>query len=329
MEGLRLTSLGWYGHHNCGDEAFKEALRALFPVAKISFISNIPANQELINNSDYLLIGGGNIVDSGFLKGLGLVRVPYSFLGVGVVRGNDLGLLAGAEHVIVRDELSLELASTIRDDVILAPDIAFSLKPTRPVQYSRPTVGVFLNDCVSARFDSTILKFIECEKVKLELARFLEALPFDVVFIPMSFTPPDDRRISLDVIGKMKQGYKYTCLTEEMSVQDCLNRAAGLDFAITMRLHADIFCTIAGVPFMDILHHDKNKGYLQTIGLPEVGMDFYELSIKTLEEKFSLLTENKSSISQRLLSTAAQNKRTLEGLINNVHLSQGRPDSHS
>lgn len=331
MEGLRLTSLGWYNHRNCGDEAFKEALSVLFPAAEISFINNIPANQELINNSDYLLIGGGNIVDPGFLKGLGLVRVPYSFLGVGVVPGNDLGLLDGAEHVIVRDELSLELSSSVRSDVVLAPDLTFSLEPAASSfhRYSRPTVGVFLNDCVSARFDSSILKFIECEKVKLELARFLEELPFDVVFIPMSFTPPDDRRISLDVIGKMKHGYKYTCLTEEMPVHECLNRVAGLDFAITMRLHADIFCTIAGVPFMDILHHDKNKGYLQTIGLPEAGIDFYELSIRTLKEKFSWLVENRSSISQRLLSTAAQNKRTLEGLINNVHLSQGRPDSHS
>lgn len=327
MESLRLTSLGWFGHSNCGDEAFKLALSTLFSNHSIEFINSIPANQEKINSSDHLLIGGGNIVDSGFLKGLGLVRVPYSFIGIGVVEGNDLSLLAEAENVIVRDEKSLDWVSAIREDVKLAPDLAFAFdSPVKSAGKRRPRVGVFLNDCVSSKFDSTILKFIECEKVKLELSRFLESLACEVVFIPMSFAPPDDRRISLDIIGKMKHGHKYQCITEALSPMGCLKLVSSLDFAITMRLHASIFCTLAGVPFIDITHHDKSKGYLSSIGMPELGVDFYELSLRNLQEKFTMIETNRKSISQRLLSIADQNKRDLEGLIRNVHLSRRRED---
>lgn len=334
---VRITALGWYNHRNCGDEAFKAALSTLLPAAEISFVNNIPANQEMINNSDHLLIGGGNIIDRGFLEGFEGIKVPYSLIGVGLVSGNALGLLSGASNVIVRDKRSLSLATSVFPEAVLAPDLAFSLNPRRDLgkefleessgkKYKRPVVGVFLNDCVSARFDSTILKFIECEKVKLELARFLESLPYDVVFIPMSTAPPDDRRISLDVIGKMRRGYDYSCLTQEINPEKVLSIVSALDFAITMRLHASIFCTITGVPFIDILHHDKSKGYLDELGMPEVGVDFYELSLQVLADKFSLLENNRESISQRLLYTTAQNKRNLEGLIHNVHLPHKRED---
>lgn len=338
MESMQITSLGWFGHHNVGDEAFRYALRHLFPLGvEIKHIETLLPHLDTINRSDHLLIGGGNIVDRGFLKGLEKVQIPYSFVGVGLISGNDLSLLSGASNVIVRDRRSLSLATSVYPEAVLAPDLAFSLSPLRDVgkefleeesrkKFKRPIVGVFLNDCVSARFDSTLLKFVECEKVKLELARFLESLPYDVVFIPMSTTPPDDRRISLDVIGKMQRGYNYSCLTQEINPVKVLSMVSALDFAITMRLHASIFCTIAGVPFIDILHHDKSKGYLDEIGMPEVGIDFYELSIRVLAEKFSLLEENRESISQRLLDTAAQNKRNLEGLIHNVHLPRKRTD---
>jgi len=341
MVGIRLTVLGWFGHSNCGDEAFRYALRQLFPIGvEIKFVGTLLPNLDTINAGDHLLIGGGNIVDRGFLKGLEKVKVPYSFVGVGIVPGNDLSLLSGADNVIVRDSRSLELAAAVYPQVVLSPDLAFTLRgcvdvakelleEESGVKFKRPVVGVFLNDCVSARFDSTILKFMECEKVKLELARFLESLPYDVVFIPMSTAPPDDRRISLDVIGKMQKGYKYPCLTQIINPVKVLSIASALDFAITMRLHASIFCTIAGVPFIDILHHDKSKGYLNELGMPELGIDFYELSLRILTEKFTMLEQNRESISRRLFVIAEENKRTLEGLIYNVHLSRRREDTPS
>jgi len=341
MVGLSLTVLGWFGHSNCGDEAFRYALRQLFPIdVKIKFVGALLPNLATINAGDHLLIGGGNIVDREFLKGLDKVKVPYSFVGVGIIPGNDLSLLSGADNVIVRDQRSLALASSVYSQAVLAPDLAFTLRPERDVglefleeeagvKFQRHTVGVFLNDCVSARFDSTILKFMECEKVKLELARFLASLPYDVIFIPMSTAPPDDRRISLDVIGKMQKGHKYHCLTQVISPVKVLSIASVLDFAITMRLHASIFCTITGVPFIDILHHDKSKGYLNELGMPELGVDFYELSLRALTEKFNMLEQNRESISRRLFSIAEQNKRILEGLIHNVHLSRGRKDTPS
>src|SRR5574338_221832 len=269
---MQITSLGWFGHHNVGDEAFRYALRQLFPSEiKIKFVDALLPNLTTINAGDHLLIGGGNIVDREFLKGLERVRVPYSFIGVGIVSGNDLSLLPGASNVLVRDKRSLALASSVYPGAVLSPDLAFTLGPMRDVGR----------------------EFLEEES-------------------GVKFKRP--------VVGKMRKGYNYRCLTQEINPIKVLSMVSSLDFAITMRLHASIFCTIAGIPFIDILHHDKSKGYLDELGMPEVGVDFYELSLRVLAEKFAMLEQNRESISQRLLDTAAQNKRNLEGLIENVHL---------
>lgn len=334
MSKKKIVSLGWFGHHNCGDEAFKDALQILFPEVEFIFISNLRANIDLINRNDYLLVGGGNIVSKEFLKGLELVKKPYSFIGVGLTPDSHLEVLSKAELVLVRDFNSTRLYR----DAIYTPDISFGFTSDKEkgkellekIPYWDPnkkTVGVFLNDCVSARFDSTILKFVEAEKAKLELARFLENLPYNIIFIPMSFAPPDDRRISLDVVGKMFKGYKYTTIVNPLRPLDCLSLAANLDFAITMRLHASIFCTISGVPFIDLLHHSKNKGYLESIGLSQLGVDYYELSIKSLTERFAYLEEKKIQISTSLEEITKANKRLLREAITNVHLPQKRQDS--
>lgn len=333
MASIEVVSLGWFGHHNCGDEAFKDALQILFPNVKFTFISNLKAHIDLVNRSRYLLIGGGNIVSREFLKGLDQVTVPYAFIGVGLVSDSPLELLQEAKAVLVRDMPSLREA----DSAIYTPDITFSFEPNLDtgnellrkiphLDFQKKTVGVFLNDCVSARFDSTILKFVEAEKAKLELARFLEGLPYNVVFVPMSFAPPDDRRISLDVIGKMMKGYKYTCITDPLKPEDCLSLIANLDFAITMRLHASIFCTIAGVPFIDLLHHDKNKGYLETNEIEDLGLDYYELSIKSLADKFAYLERDYERVSENLLQIGKDSRRLLREAIQHVHLPQERKD---
>lgn len=337
MARPRVVSLGWFGHQNCGDEAFRHALLELLPDVELNFVNSLSDNQALLKASDYLLIGGGNIVDPLFLRGLDKVEIPYSFVGIGVVPGNDLGLLAGAQRIIVRDADSYNLVSELRPDAVLSPDLAFSLTPDKQagremlqklpgINPKRKTIGVFLNDCVSARFDSSILKFIECEKVKFELSRFLETLPYNVLFIPMSTLPPDDRRISLDVIGNMKNGYKYHCITNEIHPIDCLDLVSALDFAITMRLHADIFCTIAGIPFFDLVHHDKSKGYLKSLDETILSIDYYGLNLGVLQEKFAYLERNREEISRRLMAKAANNKEMLEVSLKNVPIPQGRSD---
>jgi polysaccharide pyruvyl transferase WcaK-like protein len=252
-----------------------------------------------------------------------------------VVSTSQVGLLSGAEHVLVRDQASYNLVVGSRPDAILIPDLAFALTPDLDegreylahlpgINPALPTIGVFLNDCVSAKFDSTILKFIECEKTKLELSRFLESQLANVLFLSMSTLPPDDRRISLDVIGKMKNGYKYHCITDPIPPLRCLDMVSALDFAITMRLHADIFCTIAGVPFLDLVHHDKSKGYLESLDESILSTDYYGLNLGVLQEKFTYLTENREEISKRLMAKAANNKSNLGVSLKNVPIPRGR-----
>jgi polysaccharide pyruvyl transferase WcaK-like protein len=101
---------------------------------------------------------------------------------------------------------------------------------------------------------------------------------------------------------------------------------SALDFAITMRLHADIFCTIAGVPFLDLVHHDKSKGYLESLDESILSTDYYGLNLGVLQEKFTYLTENREEISRRLMAKAATNKSNLGVSLKNVPIPRGRTD---
>lgn len=309
---------------------FKDALVHLFPRFAFSFHSHLKSDLHIINKSDFLFIGGGNIIDSRFLDGLDLVKIPHSFIGVGITDKNNTYLTNKAQQIFVRDQRSFDFLSG-RENSYLIPDLAFSLTPDidrgrsllsklPTINKYRPTIGLFLNDCVNTNFQSPILKFIEFQKVALELSRFLDSLAYNIVFIPMSFIPPDDRRISLSVLGNMNNGYKHHCIVNPLTPQDCLDLTSSLDFAITMRLHASIFCTIGGVPFIDLLHHSKNKSYLDTEGLADLSLDYYELSIRTLQNKFTEINNNYAVWKEKLLSTAQQNHNKLQETLKNVHI---------
>ncbi len=136
----------------------------------------------------------------------------------------------------------------------------------------------------------------------------------------MSFSPPDDRRVSLDVVGNMAKGFKAKCIVNPLSPQACLDLTSALDFAVTMRLHSAIFCSIASVPFIDITHHSKNKSYLETEGLSYLGIDYYELSVRVLEDKFKEVNNNYKNIKEFLLLRAQNNKTTLYETIQNVYI---------
>ncbi len=331
MEGKKvIASLGWFGHQNCGDEMFKEALPHLFPSHEFLFFSVLKKNIDYINQCDILFIGGGNIVDPVFLEGLEKITIPYYFLGVGITEQKNAGLVLGAQQVFVRDQRSLDFIDKSYAQKYLAPDLAFSMKANKEngrkllqniptVRKGLPTIGLFLNDCVNSVAHSPIIKFIEYNKVILELARFLDNLPYNIVFIPMSFLPPDDRRMSLDVAGNMRKGYNTHCVVNQMTPQDCLDLTSALDFAITMRLHASIFCTIGNVPFFDITHHSKAKSYLDTEGLSQLSVDYYSLTIKSIEEKFSEI-KNNPLIKEKLESTYNKNHIKLRETIQNVYL---------
>lgn len=328
---INLSSLGWWSHGNCGDEMFKDVLTEIFQAYDLSFYSDLKRNTKYINNSDFLLIGGGNIIDPTFLDGLKEITIPHSFIGVGITEPKNIHLMDQASQIFVRDQRSFDYLSESKKEYYLMPDMAFNLEANQDrgrsilstfpgINKNKPTIGLFLNDCVNVNFSAPILKFVEFQKVTLELARFLDSLAYNVLFIPMSFIPPDDRRISFTVLGNMKNGYKHNVVVNPLSPQDCLDLTSALDFAFTMRLHAAVFCTIAGVPFIDITHHSKNKSYLETEGLSNLSLDYYELSIRTLRNKFEEINNQHAHWQQKLLVRAEKNHTQLQETLTNVRI---------
>jgi exopolysaccharide biosynthesis predicted pyruvyltransferase EpsI len=64
-----VAILGWYGHHNFGDELVQEGMRQLFKDWNITFLSdtkNIYSqfNADIVNKHDLFVLGGGELINS-------------------------------------------------------------------------------------------------------------------------------------------------------------------------------------------------------------------------------------------------------------------------
>ncbi len=63
---MKIRCVGWYDHHNTGDEAYKLAFPKLFPDGEISFAENAEGADDV----DLIILGGGDVVSSSFTNRL-------------------------------------------------------------------------------------------------------------------------------------------------------------------------------------------------------------------------------------------------------------------
>jgi polysaccharide pyruvyl transferase WcaK-like protein len=105
-------------------------------------------------------------------------------------------------------------------------------------------------------------------KLVHHLADLVDNIQTSAVFIPFSTKPPFDDISSLGWLqNRCRKNTRKNLLIRDdpLSVQDTLDIMSAGDASISSRLHSSIFNVLSGVGFSDILHHDKNLGFLRSI----------------------------------------------------------------
>jgi len=264
---MKIFVLGWYGHGNLGDEAFKPSIKNLFPNQEFQFGDHIPDNI----NQQYgeLWIGGGSFLDQK-IKNIEKVTIPIGFIGVGVghtVEPGNQAALKRAKFVIVRDHASVRRCP----NALFAPDIVFSrtdLKIPKKPTGAQKNVVVLLNDFFYPGWESPEWKTFSYYRFSHEFSKVCESLAskgYWVKFLPMCISPEiDDRKIAAAVISRMKTKKKAIWYHEDAIPEEkLLQEISKADLVITQRLHGAIFSILAQRPFIVIRSHDKLTGLLE------------------------------------------------------------------
>lgn len=329
---MKILCVGYYGKDNIGDESYKVAFPALWPFHEWKFAET--PTVSLVDWSDAIVLGGGNVLTPKFCRALEAYRSskPIYAVSVGCLDADlDPYDLQMFEAVYVRDAWSWERLRKVGRHSEIIPDVVFGLTPDRgnglallgrirdEIHWKLPiNVGVTVNAHLtgfsvdgSPRYALARDAF-RFQQFSLELASVLDGVAGNAVFLPyMTKKPYDDRAPNAWVASRMELYTKAHVVYGPLGVQDMLDLTSVLDLSITTRFHQAVFSAIAGVPFVDVSHHDKNKNFVESLGNLGRGVSYWDFQRNAFEGMIRDALEGYSK-EELMLSAASLKTRLLE-----------------
>lgn len=318
----KVNVCGWYGHCNAGDESYKLSFPALFPRYDFSF------GEGAGGRAGAVVVGGGDICYRKVLEPVVKSHKHHKhLLSVSLTSCDCPDLLAAFEHVRVRDDRSVEFLRRHGLKGSFLPDFAFAMRPDR--ERGRQLVRFLFEAAGAERWEKLVVvvpngylaggddKLARDEavfhKFAYDLALIADHTKASFLFLPFGTQlPPDDRVPAFWVSSKCKWYKKNAVFPGHVPPQDALDILAAADAAVTMRLHAAIFCTVAGVPFIDITHHSKSLGYLETAGLTDHSFDYWKFDRGAAEAALHAHLKDGMGLRGKLLDYAGRCRSQLE-----------------
>lgn len=297
--------IGYYHRKNLGDDAFEYIFKKLFESSSLSVkytISNIDDIEEIDNDTDVILFGGGDLINDYFMKKLTKLTnngkiCPIYCISVGIPYPqliNVDGYFDNFDFIIHRNQPDYNklFAKFGKNRVKCYPDLT-NLLP----KYSKSTtdyliesntkkIGICLSKSIySPKDPSLYLKIIE------ELAVFFIDLAdmkrnnvfgcvtknnkYNLYFVPFSTDSnpnQDDREINKDVFNKIKEIGNYTnihLIEKELPIDEIIPIFNDFDFTVCTRFHANVFSVLTNTPMLSIYSSRKVDNLLEELHLSE------------------------------------------------------------
>jgi polysaccharide pyruvyl transferase WcaK-like protein len=326
--------LGWYGHDNCGDEAYKLAFPKLFPQHDLTFTDNLKATDP--QGVHAVILGGGNVLEPTFVKGLADLKkkdIALYAMSVNITSEEQAERSKIFDKLIVRDTVSLYFGG---GRATYLPDFTFILQGDQQrgrtilerrfregrFEMYNQIVLVVLNSYLLVRPNMLAKDKNTFEKVTDDLAELIDGTNASFVFVPFGMGIPQDDRITNGMLAsKCKFWKKNLMIWDNLSVQDTLDIFTVADAAITSRLHASIFSCIGGTPFIDLTHHDKNRVFVHSVMRPHWSIDYWHFNQGNAQILLqSFLNDKEKTEQQDLLHIAARNRLMLQTAVQHIEI---------
>ena len=214
-----------------------------------------------------------------------------------------------AKLIFLRDAISLRLADKIsldRSKVHFGWDLAFRLQPAKPfisqeilrtsgVRSDKFKIGITLIPVMGKSLDQgdvtnyyqvlkqALQKFSQVENVQLVL--------FNQVSGP-SLVEDDRVPTKLFFQDLKRDGVDVIFIDNDLSPEVLKACYGQMDMFVASRLHSGIFAFGMGVPTLFIGYLTKTIGLLESLGMPELGLDISRLNSELLFSKLTWLWDN-------------------------------------
>jgi len=299
---LSVTFIGWYGRENCGDEAFKEVHRQIFPGESLEWICD---QQPGVQDGKKFVLGAGDVFLDYYLQSIPEDADFWVYgVGVGGERGFDriLRYKDRIKGIWLRNAKDVAVLNGLGMPALYTPDIVFNLRD-QTKEWERPPLGktkkmyVILSNNMyqAAHRDNSIRLASYLEYFKHELALTLNGLAkfYDVVLLPFSMDPNDfDPGFCSDIYSLMTKFNRaetdepaVTILRDTPSPMAVMRLLHGADLVLSMKFHGLVFATLLGIPFVNIGISRKNQMFCTDNGLDHLSIEEFAFSRQRLEAR--------------------------------------------
>jgi polysaccharide pyruvyl transferase WcaK-like protein len=294
---------GWYNQGNLGDELFKEAFRSLF--LNYDFIFTDHITKASLKDVSAVFIGGGSFLFAPLKMESGaadlLQQKKLFYIGVGSeteIHPFHLELFKIAKLIAIRNNNNLELIKSINSNVMVIPDIVYSLQSSiASRQRQKKNVLVIPNMAVVPTWNDPHWKHASWNYFKSEFAQALDLLVDDghtIKFLAMcQNSQTDDHAAAIEIVNHMNnRGRNYLLHNPSSDLGFITANLSQFDFIITQRFHGIVLSEMMRVPYVSIYHHDKLKHCQPGDG---VFLSYYGVTKAELMKGFKTASEMKFS----------------------------------
>lgn len=336
---MKVAILGWYHQNNAGDDRLLYCLQTKLHSLGINDIHVFVAWNDLktrideINSCDFLLVGGGGLIlrnTNGQVKNFENIHIPYGLVGVSV---DDVGtdnadfisyLSKHSKFILVRDTFSYEaFTSHTKEHLFLAPDLTFlypyqskdskiitnkvavSLRPWHANPFKQYSKNYHRFNRWARRFP-ILPKLFGLWDPEAFVTKLKTSVTEQLIAFPLHLNPEKGDDVLMS---------KYLEFSEFKDFDISVLRQS--DYLIGMRLHAVIFATQMGIPFIALNYASKVRNYVEDLGMEDSVLEIE--NYKAIHSKIAHLKAHQESISKQLLLKSDQYAKEVHSTFDTIY----------
>ncbi|MBL8178548.1 MAG: polysaccharide pyruvyl transferase family protein [Bryobacterales bacterium] len=294
---------------------------------------SIAGQFDAVAAADFILVGGGGLFfdywgfypetiwtpghgSLSYVGGAPLLAallgkpVVYYAVGAGPLRTGEgrrmtRALLEGASSISVREQPSQDLIAQLgipRERVHVSADPAFALAGDwtigRPKR-DQPMIGIALRpweiDVEAARWEAAVADGLD---------RYLDRHEAHLKFIPFQWIEhqplENDYAVAQRVVQAMRHRESVEIAAPQLAPRYRARMLSECDMVVGMRLHAAIFATMAGAPFVALTYDPKVLHLAAGVGCEQFVLDLHGLAPDALAAALEQAWEQREIIAPRL-----------------------------
>lgn len=236
--------------------------------------------------SDIIVIGGGGLVNPDFwafrdgrIEKMIASQKRVIFLNVNIYEQEVKNAVFCKQLKFldaiwfVRDSKSKSLLKSIGVDSFLLPDIALSIPPQDIREDSRrmliyPNYYAFAKHFTEDGNFKDTLEFMNYTSNLADFIDWMDTFGWRTSIVPAQTSRfVDDRIMGAAIYACIKNKESVNWITSPLSYVEHEKLIGESKLVISMRYHSSILAIKHGVACLDIVHHDKNRGLWEDIGL--------------------------------------------------------------